>query len=245
MNRRGPLTGRRIVTTRPTVGDLDRAIERAGGTAGHVPLITIGDPPDGGRALAAALSCLGSFDWLVVTSANGAARVGAAAKEHPGVRLAAVGSATAEVFAAAAGRPVDLVPGVARAAGLLAELSADPPVRLLVAQADRASGELVAGLRAAGHDVEAVIAYATSTRTPREQERRLVADADAVVFASGSAVDGWIEAFGPTGPGIVVAIGPVTAEAVVAAGLPRPLVADRPEPTAVVDLLTVAFCARS
>ena len=146
-------------------------------------------------ALAAALARLAQFDWLIVTSANGARAVGAAAGEVPGVRLAAVGPATAAVLAESAGRPVDLVPVVARAEGLLEELP-QGPAHVLLAQADQARPVLAAGLVAAGHDVEVVVAYRTVERPPSDAETVELAAADAVVLASGSAARTYAAAVG-------------------------------------------------
>ena len=125
-----------------------------------MPLIAIGPPADGGGALRAALNDVAGFDWVVVTSSNGAAAVGDAVAGAPGVRLAAVGPATARALEAQSGRPVDLVPADANSDGLLAAFPS-ASCRVLLAQADRAGEHLAAGLRSAGHDVVAVEAYAT------------------------------------------------------------------------------------
>ena len=180
------LDGRRIALTRPEPGALGERLTTLGAHVVHVPLIAIDDPADGGAALRRALARLRSFDWLVVTSANGARRAGPAARSHPTVRLAAVGRATAGALADAAGRPVDLVPAVERAEGLLAAFPAVPS-RVLVAQADRAGRTLADGLSAAGHTVEVVVAYRTVERAPTADESEALAAADAVVLSSGSA----------------------------------------------------------
>ena len=89
-------------------GTLGARLAAAGARVEHVPLIAIGPPADGGSALHAALGDLAEFDWLVVTSANGAAAVGDAVAGAPDVRLAAVGPATAAALAGEvgpAGRP--------------------------------------------------------------------------------------------------------------------------------------------
>ena len=188
-----------------------------GATVVHVPLIEVGDPADGGVQLRAALARLAAFDWLVVTSANGARRAGPAAAGHPALRLAAVGPATAAALAAAAGRDVDLVPAEARAEGLLAEFP-PPPARVLLAQADRARRMLADGLAAGGHTVESVIAYRTVARRPSPDEVTLLTSADAVLLASGSAAAAWAEAIGAVAAPPLVAIGPVTAADAAGAG---------------------------
>ncbi|MET0145323.1 MAG: uroporphyrinogen-III synthase [Ilumatobacteraceae bacterium] len=234
------LVGRRIAITRPDAGDLGARLGALGATVVHVPLIEIDEPADGGRALRDALARLDTFQWLVVTSANGARRVGAAARRHPSLRLAAVGPISAATLADGADRPVDLVATVARAEGLIAEFPS-VPADVLVAQADRARPLLVDGLAAMGHRVESVVAYRTVSRRPDAAEAEQLAAADAVVFASGSAALGWVDGLGTAAPGVVVALGPVTASVARAAGLVVTHVATSPDSTALIDTLTAAL----
>lgn len=231
-----PLAGRRIALTRPEAGALGARLVELGARVVHVPLIEIADPADGGSALRRALLRLAAFDWLAVTSANGAERVGSHAAGHPAVRLAAVGPATARALAAAAGRPVDLVATVPRVEGLLAEFPRAPS-RVLVAQADRAGSALADGLTAAGHQVEAVTAYRTITRRPEPAEAAELATVDAVVLASGSAAISWVEALGAAVPALVVAVGPSTARTARTHGLHVTYVAPAPDAATVADLL--------
>ena len=216
-----PLSGRRIVTTRDQRGRLDSLLAIAGADVVHVPLIAITDPPDAGAGLAAALSDLGSFDWLVVTSQHGARRVGGVAARHPAVRLAAVGTRTARELAESAGRPPTVVPARQTAAALVEAMPAttDGGRRVLIVQADRADDALASGLRAGGYDVTAVVGYSTRLRQPSSAERSAALAADAITFASGSAAIAWAEAFGSLTPPIVVAIGPTTRRIAEHAGL--------------------------
>jgi uroporphyrinogen-III synthase len=232
----GPLAGKRIAITRPATGELGARLAELGATVVHVPLIEVGDPVDGGVQLRAALARLAAFDWLVVTSANGAARAGPAAARHPALRLAAVGPATAAALAAAAGRDVDLVPSEARAEGLLAEF---PPqvARVLIAQADRARRTLADGLVERGHTVESVIAYRTVARHPSPEEVTMLTGADVVVLASGSAATALADALGAGSAPMIVAIGPVTASDAAARGLRVAHVATSPDASSVSDLL--------
>ena len=176
----GPLTGRRIVTTRDRPGELDRLLTLAGAEVVHVPLIEIVDV-DGVAAdqLSAAIAELHRFDWLIVTSRHGAARLGDAAAAVPGLRLAAVGTSTAAELADLAGRPVDLIPTRQTAADLVAAMPA--PIgtagAVLVAQADRAEPTLVDGLRRPrlrgdrGGRVSHKIAEAERRSAPRSDRR--------------------------------------------------------------------------
>ncbi len=199
-----------MLVTRERPGELAAKLSERGATVIHVPLIAVVDAADGGRALREALSRLEQYDWLAVTSPAGAERVGAAARLVSSVRLAAVGTATARVLRQESGRPVDLVPDVQRADGLAEAFAAESlvPQRVLIAQADIAPPTLADALRRDGHDVTTVTAYRT---VPREPDPGAASDADAVLFASGSAVESWCRAFGPTGPPITIAIGPSTA----------------------------------
>jgi uroporphyrinogen-III synthase len=208
-----------VLVTRERPGELAEILTARGATVIHVPLVAVTEPSDGGAALRRALSDLREFDWLVVASAAGAERVGSAVAGVPGIRLAAVGTATARELEACAGRPVDLVPAVQRADALVAAFveRESSPQRLLVAQADIAAPTLADGLRAAGHDVTVVTAYRTVSPEPDRAaelaDEVAVAGVDAVLFASGSAVESWCRRFGVETPPVAVAIGPTTAAA--------------------------------
>jgi uroporphyrinogen-III synthase len=235
------LAGRTIVLTRPSPGTLADRLTNAGATVEHVPLIAIGPPGDGGAALRAALADLSGFDWLVVTSANGAAAVGEAVAGAAHLRLAAVGAATAAELEARSCRPVDLVPTEANSAGLLADFPASPRRRVLVAQADRAGDELTVGLRVAGHDVVAVEAYATMLVPPDARRLEVLGGADVVVLASGSAVEAWASSASTAMPGevsagraAIVTIGRRTADVAARHGLAVAAVAAAPSDDAVV-----------
>jgi uroporphyrinogen-III synthase len=205
-----PLEGCRVLVTRERPGELAARLVERGATVLHVPLIAVVEADDGGRALHDALSALADYDWLVVTSPAGSERVGAAARRAPGVRLATVGTATARVLEHESGRPVDLVPAIQRADGLVSAFTdtVTSQQRVLIAQADRAASTLGDALRRAGHDVTTVTAYRTVTV---EADPGVVGQADALLFASGSAVESWCGVFGTVAPPIVVAIGPTTA----------------------------------
>ncbi len=207
----GPLAGMRVVTTRDQPGTVDRLLREAGAEVVHVPLIAIVDADDGGAALRGALGRIDEFDWIVVTSQHGARRVGEAVRGHP-IRLAAVGTQTAAELEVLAGRPVDVIPALQTGAGLLGAM---PPhgsgAPVLLAQADRAGHELADGLRRRGYDVTPVVAYRTLLRRPSAAELQAALAAEAVAFASGSAVQGWVDAIGHRTPRCAIAIGPSTA----------------------------------
>lgn len=240
MGEQHPLSARRIALTRAERGELADHLQALGADVVHVPLIAIAEPADGGAALRRALARVDAFDWVVVTSVNGARAVGAAVAGHPQLRLAAVGPATGAVLAQLAGRAVDLIAAVPRAEGLVAEFPG-PPARVLIAQADRAAPTLADGLAARGHAVETVTAYATVTRRPPDDELARLDAVDAVVFASGSAVESWVDVRGDATPPVVVAIGPVTARAAQRLGVTVTSVAASPGPAGVAAALARAF----
>jgi uroporphyrinogen-III synthase len=121
---------------------------------------------------------VGGYDWIVVTSANGAAQL---ARRHLGYlpRVAAVGAATAQVLAEY-GIEVDFVPRDASEAGLVAELPR-PHGRILFVGAD-GTGELLQSEL----DADARYVYRT-----RELEPESPPAGDLVLLASGSAARAW------------------------------------------------------
>lgn len=238
-----PLRGCTVVVTREQRGELGRLLDQAGATVVHVPLIEVVDADE--REMRAAWAA--EPEWVVVTSVAGADRVGAELARRLDVRLAAVGTATAGRLAELAGRSVDLVPSRQLAEVLVEDFNRRNPEsqRVLVAHADRAAATLVDGLRSAGHEVAAVVAYRTLLRRPDEAELSSIGTADAVVFASGSAALGWAEALGDRAgdrlPPIVVAIGPTTADTAAGVGLTVTHTASDHSLAGVIDTLVTAW----
>jgi uroporphyrinogen III methyltransferase / synthase len=211
-----PLLGLRVVVTRPAdqAAPLAARLREEGAEPVLAPVIETVDPADGGAALADAVGRLASYDWVVVTSANGARRLLAAlhdARDLGGVAVAAIGPGTAAVLREG-NVEADLVPERFVAEGLL-EAFPDPPEgggRVLLPRAEVARDALPEGLRARGWEVDVVAAYRTLT-VPVPDEV-LDAGADAITFTSSSTVTRWLEAAGPEGvPPLVACIGPVTA----------------------------------
>jgi uroporphyrinogen-III synthase len=233
------LAGRRVVLTQQRASRLAERLGERGASVSRVRLTERGDPSDGGVGLHEALGRLDEFEWLIVTSVNGARAVGNAVANAVAVRLAAVGAATAETLAELARRPVDLVPSVQRAEGLLAVFPAEPST-ILLAQGDLASPALADGLRARGHRVSAVEAYATVARPPHPGAVAELCAADAVVLASGSAASALAAAV-PTIAVPLVAIGPSTAAVATAAGFSVAAVAASPADDDVVAAVAAAL----
>lgn len=204
----------RVIVTRPEAqaAGLAAALRERGFDPVLCPLIEtvpIGDGPievDG-------------YDWIVVTSANGATQL---AQRHLGQlpRVAAVGAATAQELATY-GVPVEFVPGDASQHGLVAEFP-QPAGRVLFVGAEGTGELLEAEL---GADVRAV--YRT---------RELVPDpppsGELVLLASGSAARVWAK-LGLDLPAI--SIGPQTTAAAGAAGVKVVSEARTPDVQGLVD----------
>lgn len=188
----------RIVVTRPRAqaGELARRLEALGHEVVVRPLIEIeplGDTPID----------VEGYDWVVVTSPNGA---GELARRRRGrlPRVAAIGPGTAEALAQQ-GVGADLVPRVSTQEGLLAELPR-PAGRVLFAGAEDARRLLVDTL---GADFAPL--YRTVPVVPEEP-----LDADLAVLASASAARA-LAAVAPELP--AVSIGPQTTAAARAGGV--------------------------
>jgi uroporphyrinogen III methyltransferase/synthase len=216
---RRPLFGRRVVVTRTReqASALAAALRAAGAEPVEVPVIEVADPLDGGAALRAAAARLAAYDWVVLTSPNGARRLLAAvaadggdARRFGGARIAAIGPGTAAALAVG-GLRADLVPERFVAEALLEAFPAGPG-RVLLARAEVARDVLPDGLRAAGWAVDVVDAYRTVAAAPSDATAAALAAADVVTFTSSSSVDRFLEAFGAGAvPQVVACIGPVTA----------------------------------
>ena len=184
----------RIVVTRPEgqERDLVARLERLGHDVVHCPLIAI--EPLGDEPIE-----VSGYDWIVVTSANGARELlRRASGTMP--RIAAIGPATAEALGGA-----ELIPAVATQEGLLAELPR-PAGRVLFAAGEGARRLLPDEL---GADV--VTLYRTRELRPPE-----VPAADVYVLTSASSA----RALAAIGTGLaVVSIGPETSRAARQAGL--------------------------
>jgi len=225
------LAGRRIVITRAAeqADELAALLQQVGAVPIVIPLIEIvPDVAEVTRLADLAAADVAGFDWLIVTSPNGAACVVNAFAQRPGLsrcRFAAVGSTTAEVLRAA-GIEVAFVPGVQSAAGMLAEITEVRNVdAVLLVQAANANRALEDGLRGLVAAVTVVAPYRTVTARISTGQQLAALAADAVLFASGSAAQAWVDVFGDSTPPIVVAIGPQTAVAVTDAGLKVSVVA--------------------
>lgn len=216
---RSPLFGRTVVVTRAKAQSsrLTDRLRARGAMVLGVPAIRIADAPDGGAGLADAVGRLASYDWVVLGSPNAAARFLDAVgdlRRLGDVRLAAMGPGTAASLESAR-VPADLVPERYVAEGLVEAFPAPPsdrPGRVLVPRAAVARDVLVDGLRAAGWEVDVVVAYETVPADIDADTAARIAAADVVAFASSSAARSFAAAVAPSQrPPVAAAIGPITA----------------------------------
>ena len=222
------LSGWDVVVTRQSdsAHELTSRLGNLGASVALLPCIAIVEPEDGGAALRRAVASIHEYDWLALTSANGVKRLLEAARDArslAGVKIAAVGPATAAALGAAH-IVADLVPVEASAKALAEALGAPTGRgRLLFARAAEAMPQLPKTLRSAGWIVDEVEAYRTVVAGPTEgataEAVERAARADAAVFASPSAVRGFVSLFaGRRLPTTAVCIGASTASEADAVG---------------------------
>ena len=160
---------------------------------------------------------LSGFDWIVVTSAAGVAALPVVAR---GPRFAAVGEATARALHGR-GIEADVVPAEANGLALASAIPDVSGKRVVLVRASRADPDLPHALRERGAIVEEITAYETiegpAESAPLLQQALHENELAAVVFASGSAVRGFLKLGGATNlPAIT--IGPRTSAAARDAG---------------------------
>ena len=234
------LAGRRIAVTRPEARatPLVEALEQLGASALVMPLVRI-EPVEDTTTLAAALADLTSYDWVVLTSANGVDAIAALTPRIAGSKVAAVGPATADALRRLGVEPA-FVPTRYAAEEIVSGLEPLDGVRVLLPQADLADPALADALRGRGASVDAITAYRTTDVVHSTAELAALRAADAVVLASGSAARS-LAAQGGAGDALVVCIGPQTADAARAAGLHVGLVAREATSEGIIQALVSHF----
>ena len=188
----------RVLVTRASgqTVQLEDALHERGLEPVVVPAIEVVIDPPRGR-LDTAARVLHTFDWVVVTSPNGARAVLKAAErvytalDTPA--WAAIGHSTAEVLERE-GTMVDFLPSQADGRTLAVELPIRSGQQVVLLRGDLAEDDLPRILRERGGEVIEVIAYRTVEAPASSQS--ILRDAlspdppAAVLFASGSAVRG-------------------------------------------------------
>ncbi len=222
-----PLFGRRIVLTRPE-GQADASLalfREAGADAISLPAIAIAAPADP-EPLRRAAAALGTYDWVVFTSANGVrallsalASAGKDARAFGRSRVACIGPETARALSRAM-LLADLVPREHVGEGLAQELLSaigSGPAKVLIPRAKVARDVVPAALAAAGHTVDVVTAYETlpaERSAARARELLRAGTVDAVLFSSSSTATHFVSFVGNDALAkvTVASIGPVTSK---------------------------------
>ena len=244
-----PLQGKAVVITRAPEQSREfaDALEGLGARVLQLPMICFAPSEDPAK-LDAVLARLADFDWVLFTSQNAvrfffrrSCRLDAAKLSHAsGLRFAAIGAATAQAARNLDIR-IDYVATVQTGEGFATELkTAMSGSRVLLPRSDRADDRLPAALRSAGAVVDEVVVYRTAM--PESFDSAVIGEvkdgsANVIVFASPSAFDNFLGVIGAEEvkrlaekKTQLAAIGPTTARAIRAAGLPVAIESDESSP---------------
>lgn len=196
-----PLLGQRVVVTRAReqAAPLAEGLRERGAEVLEIPTIKIG-PVSDRQPILEVLAGLGEYNWIVFTSANGVTAFFDMffhgfqdLREIGGVRLAAVGPATAERLKALH-LQVDVMPEefqASKIAAAMSEFESLENLRILVLRAEVATPELPKMLEDMGAIVDDVACYQTVPETEDRSQaamRLTTAGADWITFTSGSTV---------------------------------------------------------
>jgi uroporphyrinogen III methyltransferase/synthase len=247
-----PLFGRRVVVTRTRAqaSTLSALLRAQGAEPIEIPLIDVTDPDDGGTALRQSVEQIrsGQYEWVVVTSPNGAARLVDSwrdARDLVGCQVAAIGPSTADVLRRPGGVEADLIPPEFVAESLVEAFPAGDG-RVLLIRAAVARDILADGLAAKGWKVDIVDAYRTVPVSPSDEQRTALRTADAITFTSSSTVDNFVAAFGLDDlPPTIACIGPVTAATAREHGLRVDAEAEAHTAAGLVDALVATVAIRT
>jgi uroporphyrinogen III methyltransferase/synthase len=241
-----------VPRTRDQAGTLSSALRAHGAIPVEVPTIAV-EPPRTPAPMERAIKGLvtGRYLWVVFTSTNAVKAVrekledfGLDARAFAGVKVAAVGDATAAALVSYGIKP-ELVPTTEQSSeGLLREWQQfdevfDPIDRVFMPRADIATDTLVAGLKDLGWQVDDVTAYRTVRAAPPPAETREALKGggfDAVLFTSSSTVRNLVGIAGkPHDTTILAAIGPQTKKTCEELGLRVDVLADKPDVLSLVE----------
>lgn len=223
------LSGKSVVVTRAKAQavELVELFRRRGADVIELPMLETADPSDGGAALREAAAHADEYDWIIFTSVNAAERF--PFDGQPKARVAAVGKKTKQALKNR-GIKAKATPKDADAESLvevLDEMSHDQPMRALFPSSDIARDVLPDGLRAINWQVDVVEAYRTVCPSVDESTLDAAAAADALTFASPSAVTHYLELSGDRPvPPVIACIGLTTAKTALGGGLDHVVVAD-------------------
>lgn len=230
-----PLFGTRVVITRPEgqAREFAGLLRERGARVTVFPVISI-VPTEDNRRLDAALGDIGSYQWIIFTSANSVRffferlrSLGKDLRELKGLRIATIGPATASAIEAMGVR-VDIVPGEYISEGVVRAFDDVDlrGVKILLPRAETARDVIPHELAARGASVDVIPLYRTvgSGRDGKELVSLMnEGQVDVLTFTSPSTVTHCIDMIGGIGnipPSVAIAcIGPVTEAAARKAGL--------------------------
>lgn len=253
------LRNRTVLLTRreEQAGEMVREIEKRGGTAIVIPMISIAPPPSWSEC-DAAIGRLDVYDIVAFTSANAVRsfldRMDELARSRQVLkktRICAVGEGTATALRVE-GIPAPVVPAEHTAAGLAALLGGEVAERrILIPQGNLARGELGRVLREKGAAVDSITVYTTGSPDPSKtlglSQRVLAKEFDAVVLSSPSAVTHFLSLFSAEEAALIptrlalAAIGPTTRDALNARGMTPHIKAPEPSAEGVAEALDAFF----
>jgi len=258
-----PLYGWKVLVprTRDQAGVLSAQLRGYGAVPVEVPTIAV-EPPRTPAPMDRAVKGIGDgrYMWVAFTSTNAVKAVrekleesGLDARIFSGVKVAAVGDATAQALVDFGIRP-DLVPTEEQSSeGLLKvwapfDESFDPIDRVFLPRADIATDTLLAGLKDLGWQVDDVTAYRTVRAAPPPAETREALKGggfDAVLFTSSSTVRNLVGIAGkPHDTTVLACIGPQTKATAEELGLRVDVLSPRPDVATLVEALAEFAAAR-
>ncbi|WP_171055267.1 MULTISPECIES: uroporphyrinogen-III synthase [unclassified Nonomuraea] len=251
-----PLFGWRVLVprTKEQSRSLSEQLVSYGAVPEEVPTISV-EPPRTPQQMDRAIKGLvtGRYEWVAFTSANAVKAVrekfeeyGLDARAFAGLKVAAVGDATARALVEFGVKP-DLLPsGEQSSEGLVAEWPPydsmlDPINRVLLPRADISTDTLVAGLTELGWECDDVTAYRTVRAAPPPAPIREAIKGggfDAVLFTSSSTVRNLVGIAGkPHNVTVIAVIGPQTAKTAEEFGLRVDVMAGKPSASALATAL--------
>lgn len=225
-----PLHGQKVVVTRARAqaSGFAHTLRALGAAVVELPAIRI-EPLIETDQVTRAMNSVSGYDLVCLSSPNAVELFfqalslnGKDARALAGVRIAAVGPGTAEALRDHR-IEADIVPERSVAEGLVEALEAteQDASRVLIARAEDARNVLPDALADRGAEVDVVALYRTVRDMPERQALEAAGDAGWITFTSASTVENLLAAM-PDGlppAARIVSIGPITSEAVRAAGL--------------------------
>ncbi len=237
-----PLSGKRILVTRARkqASALSFRLSALGAEVIELPAIEITQSHKHKKALETAVASIPKYDWLILTSVNGAnfffdrlQALGARPETLNGLKIAAIGPETAKAISGH-GYEVAVTASTYTAEGLLDSLKAMNLLgaRVMLARAEGSRPTLPDGLAQLGAAVDEFCTYAAAG--PRQIPERAIqrlrsGEVDIATFASSSTVKNLVEILEgdvkPLKNTCIACIGPVTASTARELGLDVTIVA--------------------